>query len=131
MRTINIQTIPHSAQRYPTVGDWRDVKDISGEITTEINVSDMGNEDYEFVVAVHELIEQYLCRKRGIIDEAVTEFDKANPDHENPGDIMNAPYHKEHMVATIIETILLHELDIDLVDYQETMLGLYGDKFKS
>ena len=66
MKTI-IETISHKAQKYPTVGDWRN--DPDG--TLRIRVSDMKNEDYEFLIALHELVEQHLCKKRGITVAAV------------------------------------------------------------
>ncbi len=116
-----MRTIPNESQDYKTIGNWK---------TTPygvdlILVSNMDNDDYEFIVGVHELVEQYLCKKRGISDEAVTEFDKAHLDHENPGDLKEAPYHKEHMAASVVETFLIHELGIDLKEYEDTMSALY------
>ena len=64
-----LQTIPHKLQRYDTVGDW-----IPGS-PAKITVSQMGNDDYEFLVMVHELVEFYLCQKRGIGDKEVSAFD--------------------------------------------------------
>ena len=69
---INIQTIPHDQHRYPTCGDW--LLDESGNL--QIRVSDMGNTDYEALVALHELVEVLLCKKRGITTEQVDVFDK-------------------------------------------------------
>ena len=120
MRTISIKTIPHKEMRYTTCGDW-----LEEDGKSVVKVSDMGNEDYEFVVAIHEVVEQYLCRKRGIEDFAVTEFDKQHLDHENPGDLIDAPYHKEHAVATVVEMLLISELNIDLEKYEKTMMGLF------
>ena len=66
-----IQTIPHKLQRYQTVGDWEPGN------PAKITVSEMGNDDYEFLVMVHELIEFYLCQKHGITSEMVDKFDFA------------------------------------------------------
>lgn len=120
MKPISIKTIEHKHQRYPTVGDWYDLDSVS-----IVKVSDMGDSDMEFCVAIHEAVEQYLCNKRGISDEVVTEFDKDNLDHENPGDLFNSPYHKEHMVASVVEMLLIKELGIDMEKYEETMIKLY------
>jgi hypothetical protein len=65
-----IKVIPHSLQRYNTVGDY--VKDENG-IT--ITVSKM-RPHYEFLVAIHELIEAYLVQAKGIKIEDIDAFDK-------------------------------------------------------
>ena len=59
---INIETIPHSDQRYPTVGDYWD--DENGVI--QVRVSDMKDWRYEALVVMHELIEMFLTKHRGI-----------------------------------------------------------------
>ena len=105
MLKVNIETIPHSSHRYPTVGDYTDHPDSS----RSVRVSDMGNVDYEFLVALHELIEQHLCLKRNITDATITAFDvewEANRLVDGdfskvfgvtePGWDPAAPYHKDH-----------------------------------
>ncbi len=109
MIKIDIQTISHSDQRYPTVGDWwQDEFD-----NHHIRVSDMGNSDYEFLVALHEMIEQHFCLKEGISEESVSTFDKqfeamreAFPvlvGDDEPGNSVRAPYNHEHLVASRVE----------------------------
>jgi len=126
---ISIETIPHQDQRYETCGDWY----IGPDDTIHIKVSDMGNADYEFLVALHELCEFWLCNKRGITDEQITAFDKKfeedraaglHGDDEEPGDDPNAPYRREHFFATIIERMLAHELGVDWAEYNEEVIGL-------
>lgn len=119
MRPIRISTIPHKEQRYPTAGDWYDL-----DHQTIIRVSDLGDEDMEFCIAIHEAVEQYLCRKNGVSDEVVSEFDKKYLDHNNPGDLRDAPYHKEHMVASVIELLLIKELGFDLEEYDKKLKEL-------
>ena len=47
---INIETISHGQQRYPTPGDyWYDE-----EGTLQVRISDLGNELYEKMIAIHE-----------------------------------------------------------------------------
>lgn len=90
----------------------------------QIRVSDMGNEDYESLVALHELVEVLLCQKRGITTEEVDAFDKAfeaaRPDGNNdePGDDPKAPYKKEHFFATNIEKLMSAELGVDWTAYE-------------
>jgi hypothetical protein len=123
---IQLRTIPHKSQRYETVGDW-EVGD-SGEIL--ISVSDMGNEDYAFLVGIHEAIEVWLCRKRGITQDQVDAFDikfeeeRENGDVSEPGDSPDAPYRKEHFFATNIERIIAAELGVDWAKYDRTVTGL-------
>lgn len=119
MKPLRISTIPHKEQRYPTAGDWYDLDGCA-----VVKVSELNDEDMEFTIAIHEAIEQYLCRKHGVVDEVVSEFDKKHLDHSNPGDLHDAPYHKEHMVATVVEMLLIKELDIDLEKYEMKLGGL-------
>lgn len=136
MKTIIIESIPHSKQRYPTLGDYfEEMSDIYSEGNlkghekiTAIKVSDMGNEDAEFLIGIHELVESYLCRKRGIKEEDITAFDIAFEEKnidEEPGDQPDAPYRNEHRVATIIEQILCHELGWHWCDYEKFLIDFY------
>lgn len=123
---IQLRTIPHSEQPYPTVGNWANMPDGS----LQIDVSDMGNDDYAFLVAIHELVEVWLCNKRGITDEAVSSFDieyeKNRPegDESEPGDHPDAPYRKEHFFATNIERMIALELGVDWKLYSDKVMSL-------
>ena len=123
---VEISTIPHHHQPYPTVGDWRFKED--GTLT--INVSNMSDGRYEMLVAVHELVEALLCRHRGITTEAVDEFDKAFEasrlpgDESEPGDHVDAPYRREHFFATNIERLLAAELGVDWATYDKEVNDL-------
>ena len=128
MQEIVIRTIQHSDQRYDTVGDWRerttlmvppapDKQTVRSHL--DITVSEMSDERYEFLVGLHELVEAYLCKTRGISEEAVTAFDveyeaKRKPgDDSEPGDDPRAPYFHEHQVATFVERYVAKELGVD------------------
>jgi hypothetical protein len=123
---IHLRTIPHSEQRYETPGDWENLP--NGLL--RISVSDMGNEDYAFLVAIHEAVEVWLCNKRGITDEAVSAFDieyeKNRPegDESEPGDHPDAPYNKEHLFATNIERMIALELGVDWELYAQKVMSL-------
>ena len=123
MRKIIIKTIPDTHQRYNTVGDY--FKDEAGNRV--FTVSDMNNWKYEFLIALHELIESALCEARNINDEAIDAFDIAfetkrlsNPAIGMPGDDQNAPYYKEHQFATKIEKMMAVELGVDWETYDGT-----------
>ncbi len=113
---IEVKTIPQNQHRYPTLGDY-----VGHERLRFIQVSDMGNAKYEFLVAMHELIEQGLCLARGISEDSITQFDIAfekSGKPGEPGDDPQAPYHKEHVYATAIEYSLCKELGLDITAYE-------------
>ncbi len=95
----------------------------------------MGNPDYEFLVALHELIESHLVQKRGIPDAAIDEFDiefekrraAAPPDfadYAEPGSDPAAPYYREHQFATAIEKSVAEELGVDWDEYDRAVKAL-------
>lgn len=106
--------IPHKLQTYPTCGNW---SILPNELNIE--VSAMGNADSEFLVALHELVEAYLCRKAEITDEEVTAFDivfeaKRQLDNtDEPGNEPDAPYRQQHRTATLIEMIVADAAGVD------------------
>lgn len=122
---ISVQVIPHEAQAYETVGNYSTV---DGCLT--VQVSNMGNRDFEFLVVIHELVEAYLCRRRGITDEAITEFDIAfeaarKPGNlSEPGDSRDACYNNEHCVATAVERLVCSALGLSWQDYEEAVQRL-------
>ena len=124
---INIQTIPHGEQRYPTVGDYWD--DPDGVV--QVRVSDMKDWRYEALVAVHELIEMFLTKARNIPEQDISEFDiKFERSREEglvtgePGDHVNAPYRNEHFFATNLERLLSSELGVDWFQYDRDVDAL-------
>lgn len=123
---IHIKTIPHKDQRYETVGDyWVDQNGVQ-----QVRISDMGNDDYAFLVAMHELTELYLCQKRGILEPDITAFDKDFESNrpvgntDEPGDSQDAPYRKEHFFATSIERLIAGEIGADWSEYDDAVTNL-------
>lgn len=126
---INIKTIKNRHQRYPTVGDYWFEND--GDI--QIRISNMGNTDYEFLVAIHELIECYLTKKRGISEESITAFDMKFEEErkdtmhrmeDEPGYDPRAPYKNEHFFAEAIERLLANQLGVDWKTYNDSIMIL-------
>ena len=118
MRII-IETIPHDIQRYNTVGDWYTNR-ITGDV--RISVSSLGNWKYEILVAIHELVEAFQCLQDGVLEESVDKFDKGHVKRdEEPGDEPDAPYSRQHCLATGIERILASTLDVDWKPYEEAL----------
>ena len=119
---IQVHIIKHEDQRYPTVGDWVFGEDTPAKMhNLLVSVSQTGNQDYNDLVAVHEIIEAILCKANGVLDEVVTNWDRDHIDHPDPGSIPGCPYYREHLVATVIEKIVASELQIDWYEYEETL----------
>jgi len=113
-----ISAIPHNEQRYPTVGDYFKVGNVD-----HIRISKMKDERYQFLVAVHEYIEMNLCKFQGITNESIDKFDIAfesrRKDASEPGFEPDAPYVRQHTIATSVEMMLCNELGISWKEYSE------------
>lgn len=124
---IEINTIPHHDQRYPTCGDW--ILDPEKRQLT-INVSEVDNWKMEFLVGFHEMIEAVLCLDREITTAQVDQFDLAFEaqrsvgDDSEPGDHPDAPYRKEHFFATSLERLMAAELGVDWQQYENRLYEL-------
>jgi hypothetical protein len=121
IKTITIEVIPHSEQRYNTVGDWQFTRDAEGNATSlSIRVSDISDGRYHALIAVHELVEALLCHNHGITEADVDKFDMNwEPDrisweddrrYSEPGEDWRAPYYPEHQTASAVERILASAL---------------------
>jgi hypothetical protein len=126
-----ISQVPHTKQRYETVGDW-----IPGR-PAEIRVSRMKDQRYVFLVALHELIEYELCKKNGISDNEVVAFDvnfeaerrrNLHPVEAEPGNDPRAPYREEHDFATVIEMMVAQKLGVKWSAYEKALLSLAPKK---
>jgi hypothetical protein len=122
---INIDFIDAKEQRYPTAGDyWID------ENTLEVRITKQGNRDYEFMIMIHELIEEYLTRRKGINEQSILEFDlewekkkeQGLTTAEEPGAEPDCPYKREHFLATVIEGLLALEMGIDFQTYDQEIV---------
>lgn len=115
---LSIEIIPQDKQRYPTVGDWQ-FNDLGALI---MKISEMNNPDYEFMVAIHEAVEAWICRYRGITAEKVDAWDMGEgKDMEDPGSHPDCPYHREHMLAIEIERMLCIEMGLDWDAYERKL----------
>lgn len=124
---INVETIPHTEQRYPTVGDYWDDPDA----VVQVRVSAMKDWRYEALVVIHEMIEMFLTKHRQIAEQDISDFDiRFERSREEglvtgePGDHVNAPYRREHFFATNLERLLAAELDVDWFEYDRDVEAL-------
>ena len=109
----NILSVPYKSMRYATYGDYLHLADGSVEIT----VIELADWRMEFLIALHEFIEEAVTRHRGIKEPDILAFDLAHPDSDDPGMIPTAPYHKEHLLALTVEMLVARELDVDWDEY--------------
>ena len=127
MEEISIQMVPHSQQRYDTCGDyWTDDFGV-----IHIRVSAMGDWRYEFLVALHEMVEKAHTRHLGISEASIDAFDMAyeaaravDDISSEPGDVPSAPYHMSHRLATAIELVMAKFLDVDWDAYDKKVREL-------
>ncbi len=113
----HIISIPHREMRDPnSVGDYWTNKDGA----THIVVSAMADWRYEFLIALHELVEEALTRHRGIPEPTIMAYDLSwglCPGID-PGMEPDAPYHREHVAATALEMLVADMLGVKWSDYE-------------
>jgi hypothetical protein len=136
MKLFAVRTIEHKDQRYPTWADWEFL-----DHHLIVSVSHVGNWRYEYLAAIHELLEATVCRHMGISQVDVDAFDA---DYENrrvmgeqfaacgciitndPGSDVHAPYQLAHKYAESVEYGLARVLDVDAKEYDEAFIALDG-----
>ena len=111
-----MKVIPHSDQRYDTLGDYW----IDEDGTWQFRVSDMGDWRYNFSVLLHEFVEFALLQHKGVSEEDVLAFDLAVPQDspyaDDPGFDPKAPYHEEHVYADCMERLIAPKLGMSFTD---------------
>ncbi len=122
---IYVEVIPHKCQRYPTVGDWQH---LPGGL--HVSVSDTGDRTSNFLVAIHEIVEAFLCDVNGVSEQDVDEFDmlfeKNREDGclNEPGDSPKAPYHVQHKVADLVERMVALQAGVNWEKHCERIEAL-------
>lgn len=87
--------------------------------------------DYQFLDLTRREIEEYLCARDGVDEEAIRVFtERFNkmkeefPDlvgHMESGDHADAPHNKQHKIAVMMEKWLADNMQIDYEQYQKTI----------
>lgn len=111
---LDVKTIPHSDQRYDTAGDWYDENG-----TTCFRISDCKNKKYEWLLAIHEIVERALCDANRISVEAVDKFDKSYRGSGEPGDSPRSPYRTDHCFATAVERMVCAAMGVSWAEYDD------------
>lgn len=123
---IIIKTIPNNEQRPEVDGcDW--FFDGNGDL--QVRVSPMSDWRYEALLGIHEAVEAIMCKHNGVTQRQVDEFDgqfaRAHAVDVNAGDDPQAPYKREHCLATAVERILCAELEVDWKAYDDELCREY------
>ena len=103
---ITLKSVDPVSMRHVTAGDWEWLP--NGEL--KCSVAEYGNEDGEFLVNLHKMVEGWLCRKAGIREDEVSAFHISNPE---------APHHKQNQTATEVEKIVCEAMSIDWEAHKE------------
>ena len=111
---IKIDFISQSKQRYDTVGDYFFKKGI-----LHFRITKTGNQVYDRILLMHEMIEQFLTQFKGVTDKEVDEFDFDFKGKGEPGDDPKCPYRNEHSIATAVERIICGHLGICWKTYDD------------
>jgi len=124
---IVIQSVPQSKIRADQSGDWW----VHGTHQYTIHVLDTMLPESQLAVAIHELVEAYLCRKHGVTDGDVCAFDEhyeaerkegKHKEDDEPGDDPRSPYRKEHAAATHVERAVCHAFELSWLSHEQSLL---------
>lgn len=123
-KRLEVFVIPALAMRYPSAGDWQ----FRPDGTLEIYVADMADAISENAVALHEAVEAWLCQESGVTEQSVCDHDvkfereREAGDHTKeaePGDHPEAPYRRQHYLATKIERIFIEAIGADWEEHND------------
>jgi hypothetical protein len=114
MISLDVKTILHKDQRYDTAGDWFDQ-----DGTYYFKISDCKNKKYEWLLAIHEIVERALCDVNGVDAESVDKFDMKFRGDGEPGDSPRSPYRTEHCYATAVERMLCAAMGVNWKEYDD------------
>jgi hypothetical protein len=123
MLNATLKSVPEKLVRSEQAGDWTYGPD--GQMIATV-VEDRFSPESELLVAIHELVECFLCRRNGVTDHEVVEFDNMwvdelkhghHSNHDEPGDDPRSPYREEHQAATHVERAACSALGLTWEDH--------------
>ena len=128
IKSLHFQVIPHSQQRYCSIGDYWEQPPNSGH--WEIRVSDLGDWRMNILILIHEITELAQTEAEGIPEPAIKAFDEkfeANnvSNEDEPGDCQDAPYHQQHVFAECQERLLAQRLGVNWKEYDEHAMAIW------
>jgi hypothetical protein len=128
---VRITSIPHKAQRYNTVGDWQFIAGEFDKILDKnipnlrIRISNLSDERYMYLVAIHEYIEAIICKYTGITEKDVDNWDiNYSGKYNEPGDDPLCPYNLAHSFATVVEREIAKKIKVNWEEYEKEIESL-------
>lgn len=127
---IKIEIVPLKKQRYETLGDYYEKDSV-----LHFKITDTGNPLFNKLILIHELVEQTLTEAKGIKESVILRHDlefeklirdeKVDPDAE-PGEHKNSPYRQEHILAEMVERLMLNHLNqLTFSEYNEKIFKVF------
>lgn len=138
MLDIKIKTVPEASVRAEQSGDWWYDQKRQGRITVSV-VGDTFCTESELAIAIHELVEAFLCRRDGVTEQEVVDFDtlyeserKQGRHHkdEEPGDDPRSPYRLQHAAAIHVERAVCLALDLMWKEHELALSATAGARPK-
>ncbi len=127
MRTIHILTKRPEEMRYETIGDWQTMREHNIDYETKISITEMGDKRMEFCLALHELIEWFLCEVNGVTEKQVDSWDMSHLESDDPGSENGAPYYEQHHLAIAFENLMAKLLHLNWERYLITQDEVYQE----
>lgn len=137
IETIVGLIIPHEEQRYPSLGDY--FCDDKYPNIDQYRMSDFSKVEsdctkarmYAIAVMIHEIVEFELCKRAGIAEQLITDFDmafEALGKPGEPGDDIEAPYHDQHVKATQVEKAVIDAFGLSWMTYEAMCEEMFHGK---
>ena len=122
MLHISIDTIPQKQHEYATYGNYK------GHIRRRfIEVSELNDWRWEFLIALHELIEQNIALALGLSEAEILAWDLAHLESDDPGSLDGCPYKFMHLYAERAEKDMCRMCNWDYEEYCKA-LDKHSDK---
>ena len=116
---INMQIIPKSQMRPEYAEGWGDYW-IDKDGVLQVRAVKMPNLMFSHYILLHEYTEAIRCYRDGISLESIEAFDLAHEDHDDPGTLPDAPYHKHHMSGLMLEAVACLQDGYTWPEYDDT-----------
>jgi len=128
LKNILTKVIPHREQRYPTCGDYFEEHRL-----INFRISEMNDIRHEELVLIHELVEYFLIKDKGLSVKQIDKFDKKfekersqglHREDEEPCFDKRCPYRDCHVRATKLERKLARWLGVNFKKYSREIMSL-------
>jgi hypothetical protein len=122
MRVL-METVSAGEMPYPTAGEvlWEAPDFLHIKVLEGIESNHPEGLYHALLVGLHEFVEMILCRRQQVSYEEICKWDIDHLDADEPGQLPDAPYHRQHMAAENLEQLLAWMLKLNLNEYDEAV----------